>query len=235
MFDYFFFNPLQFNEVSKHPVRASKAWDIFYLWAHLHQRQTFLFHEAQYEQHQHICVREFNGLRGSAYFPIVDDESEDSEYRMFRESHGLNRHWRAMRVNESRYYDWRIAHGLLPIDEDYGDEVQAAIRQYPALLVQSLNNSWFLRATRPQSEKSKLYRRMPYGDYLKTPHWRRVRASMLLLNNTFCQHCDTQLWDKMHKLHVHHLTYERIGCERFSDLMLLCETCHALMHNRLAP
>ena len=29
---------------------------------------------------------------------------------------------------------------------------------------------------------------------------------------------------------LHHLTYETYGNEKFSDLMLLCETCHRLIH-----
>jgi hypothetical protein len=35
-------------------------------------------------------------------------------------------------------------------------------------------------------------------------------------------------------LHVHHYTYERLGCERDEDLVTLCETCHSELHRLIA-
>lgn len=31
-------------------------------------------------------------------------------------------------------------------------------------------------------------------------------------------------------IHVHHVDYDRIGNERFSDLMVICADCHSMLH-----
>ncbi len=35
------------------------------------------------------------------------------------------------------------------------------------------------------------------------------------------------------RLEVHHLTYERLGYERLTDLMVLCHACHAEAHGQI--
>lgn len=43
-----------------------------------------------------------------------------------------------------------------------------------------------------------------------------------------CEICGKALvW---HSTHVHHLTYERLGCERPDDLLVLCLRCHERQH-----
>lgn len=66
---------------------------------------------------------------------------------------------------------------------------------------------------------------MRYADYLKTEHWIELRGAKLLEANNRCQKCKSR-----HKLQVHHLTYERKGRERLSDLQVLCERCHEKEH-----
>ena len=36
------------------------------------------------------------------------------------------------------------------------------------------------------------------------------------------------------ELHVHHLTYERVGKENLKDLVTLCRRCHTDIHQRAA-
>lgn len=64
-----------------------------------------------------------------------------------------------------------------------------------------------------------------YGDYLRSPHWRKLRAAYRasdLPQTCICgEDEDTQL---------HHITYERVGDERLSDLVPLCPSCHNLVH-----
>ena len=64
-----------------------------------------------------------------------------------------------------------------------------------------------------------------YSDYLETRHWKTVRESALIEAEFMCQKCRSQ-----DGLHVHHLTYERIGEEIDSDLMVLCSRCHIEEH-----
>lgn len=67
---------------------------------------------------------------------------------------------------------------------------------------------------------------MPYREYLQTPEWRRTRAAALLRADNCCSLDVTHTAD----LVVHHRTYERLGAELATDLVVLCRTCHQLHH-----
>lgn len=67
-----------------------------------------------------------------------------------------------------------------------------------------------------------------YARYIQSPAWKRKRAAYFRATRLDrCQGCG----DK-EKLHVHHKTYERLGHENLTDLVVVCETCHALIHQR---
>lgn len=68
-------------------------------------------------------------------------------------------------------------------------------------------------------------RSMPYQQYLRTKEWQRRRQVMLKIASYRCYICRST-----DRLQVHHKTYERRGCERMSDLVVLCDTCHKLVH-----
>jgi hypothetical protein len=70
------------------------------------------------------------------------------------------------------------------------------------------------------------YRRMPYTDYLTTPHWLRTRDAAVSAAGHRCEECKTY-----HRvLDAHHLTYERRGQELPTDLRVLCRDCHERVH-----
>lgn len=69
-------------------------------------------------------------------------------------------------------------------------------------------------------------RAMPYPLYLRTPEWRRARAAALLRAGHSCSLDVTHTDD----LEVHHRTYERLGAELATDLVVLCRSCHRLHH-----
>jgi hypothetical protein len=63
-----------------------------------------------------------------------------------------------------------------------------------------------------------------YSDYLRSPHWREVKARYRasdLPQACMCGADDVQL---------HHTTYDRIDAEDLSDLLPLCASCHTLIH-----
>lgn len=66
-----------------------------------------------------------------------------------------------------------------------------------------------------------------YTAYLKSSWWKHRRSRSLQLANNTCVKCG---WKD--RLHVHHLTYVRIGKERDSDLQVLCEYCHLTAHGQ---
>ena len=63
-----------------------------------------------------------------------------------------------------------------------------------------------------------------YGEYLKSPGWRKRRAVVLTLAQGKCCDCGTQAFQ------VHHLTYDRIGNELLKDLFPKCRGCHEQDH-----
>jgi 5-methylcytosine-specific restriction endonuclease McrA len=69
-------------------------------------------------------------------------------------------------------------------------------------------------------------RSMAYDDYLRTPEWKQTRAAALLRAGNACS-LDVTHTDG---LEVHHNTYERLGEELDTDLMVLCRHCHRLHH-----
>lgn len=69
-------------------------------------------------------------------------------------------------------------------------------------------------------------------DYLNTKHWRKLRNVIYNKFQGKCQRCGKA--EPSDHMNVHHMTYKRIGKESHSDLMLLCEHCHAIIHGRMA-
>lgn len=69
-------------------------------------------------------------------------------------------------------------------------------------------------------------RELPYRLYLRTPEWRRTRAAALLRADNACSLDVTHI----ESLEVHHRTYERLGAELVTDLLVLCHECHMLHH-----
>jgi len=61
-----------------------------------------------------------------------------------------------------------------------------------------------------------------YRAYIASAKWRRLRADMIKLAENKCQACGAA----SPRLSVHHITYERLGKERPSDLLVLCSFCH---------
>ena len=71
-------------------------------------------------------------------------------------------------------------------------------------------------------------RAIPYARYLETHHWQRMRE---LARDAAGERC--QLCNSTDRLETHHKTYDRIGSELLSDLIVLCHDCHAKFHGKL--
>lgn len=71
-------------------------------------------------------------------------------------------------------------------------------------------------------------RALPYTQYLRTTHWHTVRREAIQRAEGRCQLCDsTEL------LQVHHRTYARVGTERPTDVIVLCDSCHKRHHQHI--
>lgn len=70
------------------------------------------------------------------------------------------------------------------------------------------------------------FRAMNYDDYLRTEQWQRRRRAALRRAGNKCQVCGN-----VSRLQVHHNTYERLGHEAATDLVVLCAGCHRMYHD----
>jgi len=66
-----------------------------------------------------------------------------------------------------------------------------------------------------------------YRRYLESDEWRAVRSGALERARHRCARCGST-----DDLHVHHVSYTRLGYERPDDLTVLCAACHELEHRR---
>ena len=77
---------------------------------------------------------------------------------------------------------------------------------------------------RAKSE-SRHWKRESYKDYLQTKLWKTIRSRALKNADFSCQICKST-----NRLQVHHNTYERLGSELNSDMIVVCDNCHRMIH-----
>jgi hypothetical protein len=67
-----------------------------------------------------------------------------------------------------------------------------------------------------------------YARYLACSDWAALRQQVLARDEHTCR-CGEPATQ------VHHLTYARVGHERLTDLVAICDACHDLRHGRRTP
>ena len=67
-----------------------------------------------------------------------------------------------------------------------------------------------------------------YSQYLRGPHWADVKARFR--SSRLCKRRCFACGDSSDRLSLHHRTYKRIGAERLSDLIEVCQACHEQIH-----
>jgi len=75
-------------------------------------------------------------------------------------------------------------------------------------------------------------RSLAYSAYRQTRHWTRRSRAFRDAADSICVLCglSEEISGDWLRFHVHHLTYEHLGYEKDSDLVLLCAPCHHLVH-----
>ena len=68
-----------------------------------------------------------------------------------------------------------------------------------------------------------------YLAYLASDTWTKIRCDMFMLRDGKCELCGKA------GTQVHHLTYENLGHEEPTDLILLCGKCHQKEHGLIKP
>lgn len=79
-----------------------------------------------------------------------------------------------------------------------------------------------------------------YDRYLETPHWKAFQklafeTQRQRLGQNHCEHCPPGAPKSKEPLHVHHLTYERLGDELLEDVVIICRDCHSKIHGHRRP
>lgn len=64
-----------------------------------------------------------------------------------------------------------------------------------------------------------------YNAYLKSIFWKEIKRKYKKYK---CENCGD-----FENLELHHVSYNRLFCERESDLITLCKTCHQKEHQYL--
>jgi len=67
-----------------------------------------------------------------------------------------------------------------------------------------------------------------YREYLGSDGWKTVSKEAKRVADGRCQICN-----RSENLNTHHRTYERLGRELHTDLVVLCENCHGKFHDKL--
>jgi hypothetical protein len=82
-------------------------------------------------------------------------------------------------------------------------------------------------------DKSPIKKYSEYKEYLESIEW-KIKADYIKQERGFrCQMCNISGY--VMPLHVHHNTYERLGHEKGSDLIVLCVDCHKIFHEHKKP
>lgn len=95
----------------------------------------------------------------------------------------------------------------------------------------TVNRYWLIhleQAPKPSEEPTWV----AYSEYLRTPEWRHKRKGALHRALYRCQLCNIS--GNTEVLQVHHRSYETLGRELPSDLVVLCKPCHARHHRVFA-
>lgn len=88
----------------------------------------------------------------------------------------------------------------------------------------------FRRAEAEAEDRGEPYpRRFIYQRYINGPRWRSFRRLAIEAADDRCQRCGTPDYDDPDPLEVHHLHYDTIGNEAFTDVIVTCVPCHAAL------
>lgn len=68
-----------------------------------------------------------------------------------------------------------------------------------------------------------------YDAYLASPGWQKRRRRVLRRDGHRCRDCQAT---PLGGLHVHHLSYRRLGREPLDHLITLCDACHKKRHRK---
>lgn len=179
---------------------------------------------------EYIFRSKYNIIEGDPYpYPEWDDYAKSSQ--LVKSVNELNEIW-----NE---YSRKAGEGKSDLVSFYeiSKEVQDEFLYDDQFYIEIKNiwEFWFNKLINNPEDEVSFLLELKYSEYLYTQHWQTVRDAMLLIYRARCQATDClnsgESWyGDEYGIHVHHMTYQNKGNERFKDLTLLCYIHHELWH-----
>jgi len=116
---------------------------------------------------------------------------------------------------------------------------------FPFILLLLVPISWYYNRKypeRPQATYKSTYKDKGEGtltsnpfmsateksEYLQSPKWKELKQAKLDQVGHKCEFCGA-----ISHLHLHHITYDKLGDEDLSDLAILCDKHHKQIHDKL--
>jgi hypothetical protein len=225
---------------------AEYAKQVYNDWLIYFNKISFVFYKAQYTRHRDIVEREFSTEN---HIPKECDPSEYGLYekwKYFSEEKGLLAHYEQLEnlyhSTERRENEAKLENNV-PDFCSIGELAQKYIRERNDISLNRrpstkvINELWFNSTINNSDEIISELRKTHYPDYLKTKHWQRIRAAMMMIHKASCQaeghyeQFESWYFGGESDIDVHHLHYRNIGNERYADLALLCKDHHKLWHH----
>jgi hypothetical protein len=237
-YHYFFFKPIPFDMVAwkledthgKEFIRESYGY-----WCEWFIHHAMLFYPHQLNYHNKILFRTYireNGLSEELGWTNLDANDEFVSYRV-----------------ENGYKDIETREALKQLDAflppSMSDSLHSTadlLESFPdVLLKRRLNNTmtrfWFNNVIDNSGLEQKYLKELKYTEYLKTKHWRHIKALKVFIHRAQCSsdRCrnagNEGYWGEwITDMHCHHISYKNKGNERYDDVCLLCDSCHIAVH-----
>lgn len=228
-------------------LKSGELDEAYRYWVDRFYNKAHMFYTVQLQNHARMLTRQFyrmNGLDPDDTYELGDDWQERIDQYFASEGYYIHEeryHAAVARLERARAnehpQDGITGTSIEPDVSFYINLMESARRgeRHPFFASRRFDELWFDHVIDNEPDEVERLRRMPYKDYLQTPHWRRVRAAMVLIHRCRCQgkHCqgmDGYWLGDEDLVHVHHVNYSNRGHERFQDLRLLCAPCHELLH-----
>lgn len=233
------FRPIEFNEFSQYFGLSPEECKTPYLkWSNEYKKLT---KKLYYHQHEYRFHSKYNT---SNYGEIYGDEEVGNNiflknWEDFEQTFEANISSTKILINIRHFGTQHISCAL-------ASSLECDYNKLPkALTLENIKSLWFnLNIVYPSTSELDRLQSLDYkSGYLRTLHWLKVRAAILLISDAKCKFCSDRDWDIFRLncagditrgLHVHHLHYKNLGHERYEDLVLLCEGHHSLEHSRKA-
>lgn len=78
----------------------------------------------------------------------------------------------------------------------------------------------------PETENK--FDRQFYLDHISSNKFKELKLNRLVIDNFECQQCHCKVTAETS--HCHHITYKRLGAEKYKDLVTVCPLCHDKIH-----